>query len=103
MLALPSMASLCFFRTMALNIEGGGGGEQDDPVMGNLLLSSKDEIAILHVDVVCLQNIRFPLKRRRSSAQCVLCTVISVNMPNPHFYRKYAPPFSEGSFLKILW
>ena len=75
MLALPSVASLCFFRTMALNIEGGGGGEQDDPVMGNLLLSSKDEIAILHVDVVCLQNIRFPLRRRRSSAQCVLCTV----------------------------
>ena len=30
-------------------------------------------------------------------------TVISVNMPPPHFYRKYAPPFSEGSFLKILW
>ena len=31
------------------------------------------------------------------------CTVISVNMPTPHFYRKYAHPFSEGSFLKILW
>ena len=31
------------------------------------------------------------------------CTVISVNMPTPYFYRKYAPPFSEGSFLKILW
>ena len=30
-------------------------------------------------------------------------TVISVNMPTPHFYRKYAHPFSEGSFLKILW
>ena len=30
-------------------------------------------------------------------------TVISVNMPTPHFYRKYAQPFSEGSFLKILW
>ena len=29
-------------------------------------------------------------------------TVISVNMPTPHFYRKYAHPFSEGSFLKIL-
>ena len=47
MLALPSVASLCFFRTMALNIEGWGGGGQDDPVMGNLLLPSKDEIAIL--------------------------------------------------------
>ena len=22
---------------------------------------------------------------------------------HPHFYRKYAHPFSEGSFLKILW
>ena len=32
-----------------------------------------------------------------------LFTVISVNMPTPHFYRKYAHPFSEGSFLKILW
>ena len=31
------------------------------------------------------------------------CTVIIVIMPPPHFYRKYAPPFSEGSFLKILW
>ena len=31
------------------------------------------------------------------------CTVISVNMPTPHFYRKYAHPFFEGSFLKILW
>ena len=31
------------------------------------------------------------------------CTVLSVNMPTPHFYRKYAHPFSEGSFLKILW
>ena len=31
------------------------------------------------------------------------CTVISVDMPTPHLYRKYAPPFSEGSFLKILW
>ena len=31
------------------------------------------------------------------------CTVISIIMPPPHFYRKYAPPFSEGSFLKILW
>ena len=31
------------------------------------------------------------------------CTVISVNMPTTHFYRKYAHPFSEGSFLKILW
>ena len=30
-------------------------------------------------------------------------TVIIVIMPTPHFYRKYAPPFSEGSFLKILW
>ena len=30
-------------------------------------------------------------------------TVISVYMPTPHFYRKYAHPFSEGSFLKILW
>ena len=75
MLALPSVASLCFFRTMALNIEGGGGGEQDDPVMGNLLLSSKDEIAILHVDVVCLQNISLLPLRRKSSAQCVLCIV----------------------------
>ena len=33
----------------------------------------------------------------------VYCTVISENMPTPHFYRKYAHPFSEGSFLKILW
>ena len=33
----------------------------------------------------------------------LLCIVISVNMPTPHFYRKYAQPFSEGSFLKILW
>ena len=32
-----------------------------------------------------------------------ICTVIIVIMPPPHFYRKYAPPFSEGSFLKILW
>ena len=30
-------------------------------------------------------------------------TVISVILAPPHFYRKYAPPFSEGSFLKILW
>ena len=30
------------------------------------------------------------------------CTVISVIMPPPHFYRKYAPPFFEGSFLNIL-
>ena len=30
-------------------------------------------------------------------------TVISVNMPTPHFYRKYTHPFSEGIFLKILW
>ena len=31
------------------------------------------------------------------------CTVIIVIMPTPNFYRKYAPPFPEGSFLKILW
>ena len=37
------------------------------------------------------------------SSTCTKSTVISVIMPPPHFYRKYAPPFSEGSFLKILW
>ena len=29
-------------------------------------------------------------------------TVISVIMPPPHFYRKYAPPFFDGSFLNFL-
>ena len=28
-------------------------------------------------------------------------TVYTFN--TPHFYHKYAHPFSEGSFLKILW
>ena len=31
-----------------------------------------------------------------------LSTVISVIMPPPHFYRKYAPPFFDGSFLNFL-
>ena len=30
------------------------------------------------------------------------CTVISVIMPPPQFYRKYAPPFFDGSFLIFL-
>ena len=30
------------------------------------------------------------------------CTVISVNMLTPHFYRKYAHPFSEGSLSKFF-
>ena len=32
----------------------------------------------------------------------VQCTVISVIMPTPHFFRKYAPPFFDGSFFNIL-
>ena len=32
-----------------------------------------------------------------------ICTVISAIMPPPNFYRKYAPPFFQASFLKILW
>ena len=67
MLALPSMASLCFFRTMALNIEGRGGGGQDDPVMGNLLLFSKDEIAILH-----------QISSEEEKEQCTMCSLYSM-------------------------
>ena len=40
---------------------------------------------------------------RLSDRKSYCSTVIIVIMPTPHFYRKYAPPFSEGSFLKILW
>ena len=29
------------------------------------------------------------------------CTVISVIMPPPHYYRKYAPPFFDDSFLNF--
>ena len=44
----------------------------------------------------------------RAQSKCeykiqIQLTVISAITPPPHFYRKYAPPFSEGSFLKILW
>ena len=42
-------------------------------------------------------------QNKQKKGQNIECTVISVNMPTPHFYRKYAHPFSEGSFLKILW
>ena len=44
-----------------------------------------------------------PSSSSPSSVSRLTCTVISVDMPTPHFYRKYAHPFSEGSFLKILW
>ena len=77
----------------------------------------------LHVRHVCARGIVFvclqltinflqpPLRlllKGTNPSQCIIlivlkCTVISVIMPPPHFYRKYAPPFSEGSFLKILW
>ena len=49
------------------------------------------------------QNLEQNQSKNTTGGWSSQCTVISVIMPPPHFYRKYAPPFSEGSFLKILW
>ena len=60
--------------------------------LSSMLLNSTDEemLSTINIEVDCTMAMFSIYSHFR-------------NFAPPHFYRKYAPPFSEGSFLKILW
>ena len=86
------------FHRFLLSSTSGSPAAEEMGAARKLDMTIKSLPSSMYIVIIVCRGIKVNLQKVGSHS-----TVISVNMPTPHFYRKYAHPFSEGSFLKILW